>query len=74
MEKYLISASSYSRAEIIAIDKKIRKPNWMYIPWEPTVHRREQLRGRRITDTKYLLGWFQDHEVKFLLGQPGGFL
>lgn len=71
---YLISAQTIRQAEGLAKEKRLRRNNWIYIPWEPGYCRREKLRDRRISDIKYLLGWFTDCEIKFLLGQPGGFL
>lgn len=63
-ELYLISAETLGKAFERAREKQLRRMDWVYIPLNG---RKQYIKGRRVSDAKYLIGWFSVEEREYLL-------
>jgi hypothetical protein len=68
MDKYLISDLSYQRAISVSKQLRLRADEWEFIPFSGEL-RDQRLRGRRVSDPKYLVGPFTERE-KIILTRP----
>ncbi|OZV10778.1 hypothetical protein CIW83_18335 [Tissierella sp. P1] len=64
MEKYLISTETLREAKEIARQKNLKENEWKYIPQDVT--RKSKIMGTRVSDEKYLIGYFSDNEREYL--------
>lgn len=66
MEKYLISCRSYKDALEISKSMKLKRSEWVWIPFND-MFRQRKLLGRRASNIKYLIGSFTDKEKAYLM-------
>lgn len=70
MDKYLITALTAKRAVLIAKEMKLKRTGWDYIPCIALL-RHGSIQGRRVSNTKYLIGEFTNEEREYLLPKQG---
>jgi hypothetical protein len=67
-DKYLISAPSLKYANQVARENNLSLSQWSYIPYEENARSRK-LPGRRVSDEKYLIGYFSPAEKGLLISK-----
>jgi len=74
MDKYLISAESYEEYKKIIRERNLDPKQCIFIPQYKCGNeysgkiREQKLQGRTVSDKKYLIGWFNEKEERWLLG------